>query len=1414
VADGSNWGIDMKAGEDYIISFPITDGWMWECVAVDDAGETIYSVSSHSGFNIYKHNRYATNDALPATAAFDLNDNGLNHKALTYTLPDNLGDLLYVSNNLNIVGGSVAYTLNADKTVTIAAAALDTYTVGTTYTLTFQFSSGIYVTSRLIVTDTTSTDAQRSPVAVDNAGNMYHVLFNQHEVLETPVSTGTQWGVDMTAGKTYIVAGSSSSGYVGDGTPSMIESEFCYAEGVNRDETGEVIQPKLLHPTKAACDPDGNLYILEGSSTSDGLSSHRIREVAAKDGVQWGVSMKAGNIYTIVGTGASGSSPADGAVPTETAISMKDMIVDNDGNIFFCTLRGSVYMIPVASGTYYGKPMEAGKIYAVTGDCHAYYIAVGKDGDIYIAHSPDVGFLSDYIQVFAASDHTRYGINMTAGNLYTIGGMTHVSEGTAWRWSGTGSGTIGDIATNVGIGSIYGIAVDADANVYISSNNGKDYISAVNMIAGKDGPQWGQNMTAGHLYTVSGISKKVDGDTAFIMTSVDGLAVTSDGSLYAGVYNYSDFSSVTYLEKPSDGISLSQTTAYTFTGQTTGYSALTPLSITVTNTGNQATGALTAALSGTNSGSFTLSKTSISSIAAGGTDSFTVEPNTGLSAGTYIATVTVSGSNVTSQTFDVSFTVNAASTYGITLSQTAAYTFTEQTTGYSALTPLSITVTNTGSLATGALTAALSGTNASSFTLSMTAISSIAAGGTDSFTVVPSTGLSEGTYTATVTVSGSNVTSQTFGVSFTVSAASTYGISLSQTTAYTFPAQITDYSALTPLSVTVTNTGSQAMGVLTAALSGTNASSFTLSRTAISSIAAGDTGSFTIVPNTGLLAGTYTAAVTVSGSNVTSQSFTVSFTVSAASTYGITLSQTAAYTFTGQTTGYSALTPLSITVTNTGSQATGALNAALSGTNASSFTLYKTSISSIAAGGMGSFTVVPNTGLSAGTYKAAVTVSGSNVTSHFFTVSFTVSNGSTGSDSGSGSGSSSSSDNNITVTTENNTTIASQTFTASTGSNGIASASVTSSQISEMLTAASEKATGTNAQTTLTIQVEVGNGATGVSVTIPKTAVSSLKGGEVSLTVSSSVATVTLDSATLSEIGKQTNGDVKITATTADTSALSDESKSAIGTRPVYDLKITSGNTTVSSFGGGIATVSVPYTPASGEDENAIVVYYINASGTLVMVPNCVYEAKTGTVTFITTHFSTYAVGYNAVSFTDVSNSAWYADYVTYLAARGIVGGKNGAFSPDASITRAEFVTILSRMSGDDLSGYTSSSFADVFTDNWYFAAVQWAYKNGVASGSKGKFNPNASITREQMAAMLYRYTEYEGMVSNTEGMSVREFTDYDNISSWAQAPIQWAINNGIVSGNSDGTFAPMASATRAEAAKMIALLLKDMIGS
>lgn len=391
-------------------------------------------------------------------------------------------------------------------------------------------------------------------------------------------------------------------------------------------------------------------------------------------------------------------------------------------------------------------------------------------------------------------------------------------------------------------------------------------------------------------------------------------------------------------------------------------------------------------------------------------------------------------------------------------------------------------------------------------------------------------------------------------------------------------------------------------------------------------------------------------------------------------------------------------------------------------------------------------------------------------------------------------------------------------ITCSTNS-GAASATavVTAENVASLLDSAENKAAGLAGISVIEINVISKALVKSVSVSIPAASLRKLADStDADVKINTSLGTVRFNAKAAERIGNVRSGEeVCISIAQADSGTLSDAAKAVVGNRPVYALSITSGGTTTSNFGGGNATVSIPYTLAEGEDANQIVIYYTTASGALVAVPSCVCDKATGMVTFKTTHFSNYAVGYNDASFLDIADTTWYAGFVSYLAARDLVGGTgNGLFSPDASITRAQFVAILARMSGDRLNGYTSSPFSDVAISDWYFAATQWAYATGVAVGSDGKFYPNKNITREQMAAMLYRYSDYAGYVSNAEGMPAREFSDFSSISSWAQTPIQWAVNNSIISGNPNGSYAPQANATRAQAAKMIAILLQDMIKS
>ena len=301
------------------------------------------------------------------------------------------------------------------------------------------------------------------------------------------------------------------------------------------------------------------------------------------------------------------------------------------------------------------------------------------------------------------------------------------------------------------------------------------------------------------------------------------------------------------------------------------------------------------------------------------------------------------------------------------------------------------------------------------------------------------------------------------------------------------------------------------------------------------------------------------------------------------------------------------------------------------------------------------------------------------------------------------------------------------------------------------------------------------------------------------------------DETAIETIAENSSADVTIKATRLEEEKLSDQTKAIIGSRPVYDFTVSFGDTTISDFGGGASVVSIPYTLESGEDENKVVIYYLSDSGELVMVPHCVYDKNNGTVSFKTSHFSTYAVGYNDVAFTDVSG--WSEKYINYLAARGIIKGTSGnCFSPDASITRAQLVTILANLSGDDLGRYKRSSFSDVKTTDWYFKAVEWAHDNGIAAGAGGQFNPNDNITRQDIAVMVVRYADKAANYALPENNKMVVFADNDSIASYAADAVTQMQRAGIISGSSDGSFAPLANASRAEAAKMIALLLEGMI--
>ena len=172
--------------------------------------------------------------------------------------------------------------------------------------------------------------------------------------------------------------------------------------------------------------------------------------------------------------------------------------------------------------------------------------------------------------------------------------------------------------------------------------------------------------------------------------------------------------------------------------------------------------------------------------------------------------------------------------------------------------------------------------------------------------------------------------------------------------------------------------------------------------------------------------------------------------------------------------------------------------------------------------------------------------------------------------------------------------------------------------------------------------------------------------------------------------------------------------------------------------------------------------------------------------------------------FTDVSRNDWFYGDVSYVYENGIMDGVSAeTFAPNATLTRGMIVTILYRMENKPaVTG--ASKFTDVDANEWYGAPVAWAAGNGIVTGySETTFGPNDPVTREQLAAILYRYAVYKGMSAVTLEQNLSRFTDADQISAYAVPAMNWAVGKGLING-ADGKLSPKASATRAQVAAII----------
>lgn len=181
--------------------------------------------------------------------------------------------------------------------------------------------------------------------------------------------------------------------------------------------------------------------------------------------------------------------------------------------------------------------------------------------------------------------------------------------------------------------------------------------------------------------------------------------------------------------------------------------------------------------------------------------------------------------------------------------------------------------------------------------------------------------------------------------------------------------------------------------------------------------------------------------------------------------------------------------------------------------------------------------------------------------------------------------------------------------------------------------------------------------------------------------------------------------------------------------------------------------------------------------------------------------------------FTDVDTAKWYHLSVDYVLAHKMMNGVSSrAFAPNANLTRGMLVQILYNLEGKPKG--TAANFSDVQADAWYAEAVGWAASNKVVTGyADGTFRPNAAVTREQAAAILYRYAQSKGIdVSVGENTNILSYVDVQQASEYAIPALQWAVGAGVLNGKNGGRLAPTGTATRAEIAAIMQRWCENII--
>ncbi|MBP1966696.1 S-layer homology domain-containing protein [Paenibacillus aceris] len=312
---------------------------------------------------------------------------------------------------------------------------------------------------------------------------------------------------------------------------------------------------------------------------------------------------------------------------------------------------------------------------------------------------------------------------------------------------------------------------------------------------------------------------------------------------------------------------------------------------------------------------------------------------------------------------------------------------------------------------------------------------------------------------------------------------------------------------------------------------------------------------------------------------------------------------------------------------------------------------------------------------------------------------------------------------------------------------------------------------------------------------------------EQNMTIVTEFGSIMIPSHLLSHINLDEAKEVGFVIAIADISGIPDAIKHQIENKPVIEVKVTvDGKPVIVDNPNAVVQVAIPYQPTVEElkDPEHIVVWYIDQTGKAQSVPSGVYDAETGTVNFKTTHFSTFAVAYVKKSFSDLASVDWAKKAIEVMASKGIISGTSDtSFSPEANVTRADFMMLLTKTFG--FTADVKSNFSDVRTTDYFYEAVGVAKQLGLAEGQgDGVFSPTEQISRQDMMVLLSRAMSKAGIFAGKGTASdLDAFSDKSNVASYAVNDVAALIKGGIVEG-SGNILNPVGYATRAEAAVLL----------